>query len=66
VLVDTRADIDVPTLIPLSEAEVLLAGIKGAALVTIAGAAHLPNIERPEAFNAAMMAFLSGLAPVGS
>jgi pimeloyl-ACP methyl ester carboxylesterase len=61
------AAIDVPTLIahgledtliPFSEAEILLAGIKGADLAKIAGAAHLPNLERPDAFNAALREFL--------
>jgi len=32
--------------------------IPGAELVVIKGAAHLPNIEQPEAFNAAIGDFL--------
>lgn len=51
------------TLIPPSEAEVLRAGIAGAELVTIPGAAHLPNFEQPDAFNAAMRTFLKRFEP---
>ena len=36
--------------------------IPGAALVILPGAGHLLNIEQPAAFNAALLAFLRGLA----
>jgi 3-oxoadipate enol-lactonase len=59
--------INVPTLVivgdedvvtPPPEAEFLARNIPGAKLVTIPGAGHLTNIEKPEAFNAALEAFL--------
>ena len=59
--------IAVPTLVlvgsddaltPPSMAEKLARGIPGARLVTIEGAGHLSNLERPEAFNAALRYFL--------
>jgi 3-oxoadipate enol-lactonase len=49
------------TLTPPAEAEKLVAGIKGSRLATIAGAGHLPNVESPAAFNAALSDFLGGL-----
>jgi pimeloyl-ACP methyl ester carboxylesterase len=67
---DSRAvlpHIMVPTLVivgeedvvtPPSDAELLVQNIPGASLVTIPGAGHLTNIEKPEAFNAALEAFL--------
>lgn len=48
-------------LTPLPEAEKLVAGIKGARLVRIPGAGHLPNIESPEAFTRALEELLAGL-----
>jgi pimeloyl-ACP methyl ester carboxylesterase len=48
-------------LTPPSEAERLVAGIRGARLARIAGAGHLPNIEQPAAYDAALARFLSGL-----
>ncbi len=59
--------ITVPTLVivgeedivtPPSAAEFLAQNIAGAELVKIPGAGHLTNIERPEAFNAALETFL--------
>ena len=59
--------ISVPTLVivgeedqvtPPQEAEFLVNHIAGASLVKIPDAGHLTNIERPEAFNAALGAFL--------
>jgi 3-oxoadipate enol-lactonase len=43
---------------PREEAEVLRAGIPGAAFEVIAGAGHLSNLEQPTAFNRAVRAFL--------
>ena len=42
------------TLIPASESEAMAGAIPGSRLVVIPGAAHLPNVEQPEAFNAAV------------
>ncbi|WP_397400257.1 alpha/beta fold hydrolase [Phenylobacterium sp.] len=50
----------------LAASDYMAAKIPGAQKAVIEGAGHAANIDRPEAFNAAMMAFLSGLAPVGS
>lgn len=48
-------------LIPPRESEALRDAIPGARLVIIPGAAHLPNYEQPDAFNAAVREFLGGL-----
>jgi len=62
------ADIKTPTNIivgeddpacPVSAAETLNAGIAGSKLVILKNAAHLPNIEKKDEFNAAMMGFLT-------
>ena len=42
----------------LAAAEALLARLPHARRVTLANAAHLPNMEQPEVFNAAVLAFL--------
>ncbi|HSI06555.1 MAG: alpha/beta fold hydrolase [Myxococcota bacterium] len=61
------AAIEVPTLvihgkddqlIPVSEAEALTAGIRGARLVTLENTGHLPNLEQPQLFNAALRDFV--------
>lgn len=66
--VDMLADIKVPTLVvvgaedtytPISEAEFLRSRIPNAKLVIVDGAAHLPNLERPDEFNAALSEFLT-------
>ncbi|MFN8421914.1 MAG: alpha/beta fold hydrolase [Anaerolineae bacterium] len=66
----TLATIAVPTLIlhgaadtlmPPAEAEKLRDGIAGAELVMIEGAGHLLNMEQPDAFNDALLDFLSGM-----
>ena len=46
------------TLIPPKEAEAMRDAIRGARLVSIAGAAHLANYEAPDAFNQAVREFL--------
>jgi pimeloyl-ACP methyl ester carboxylesterase len=43
------------------EAEKMAKGIKGAKLVRIPGAGHLPNIENPKAFGEALLGFLEKL-----
>jgi 3-oxoadipate enol-lactonase len=61
------ANIAVPTLVLVGEQDTLIPPAKGAELaraisgselVTIPGAGHIANMERPEAFNAAIRAFL--------
>ena len=63
--------IQVPTLVivgeedtvtPPSASEFLVRNITGAALVKIPGAGHLTNLEKPEAFNAALESFLDRYA----
>ena len=66
----TLATVKVPTLVvvgeedtltPPAEAERLAAGIAGARLVRIPGAGHLPCLESPAAFTAALASFVDGL-----
>lgn len=70
----TLAQIDVPTLllpgaddqiVPLSEAEAMRDGIRGARLVVVQGAGHLPGLENAEAFNEAVREYLGGLREGG-
>ena len=44
----------------LRAGEVLKAGIAGAEHVIIQGAAHVPNLEKPEEFNRVVVKFLAG------
>ena len=48
-------------MIPVEESLRIASGIRGAKLVVIPGAGHLANLEQPDAFNAALNAFLSTL-----
>jgi pimeloyl-ACP methyl ester carboxylesterase len=66
----TLATVAVPTLVvvgeedqltPPAEAEKIAAGIRGARLVRIPGAGHLPCLETPTSFSTALSAFLGGL-----
>jgi 3-oxoadipate enol-lactonase len=66
----TLREVRVPTLVvcgeedlltPVSESEALAGGIAGARLVTIPKAGHLSSMENPEAFDAALLGFLSGM-----
>ena len=66
----TLATITVPTLVvvgeedgltPPAESEKLAAAVKGARLVRIPGAGHLPCLENPAAFTAALVDFVAGL-----
>ena len=50
------------TLTPHAEAASMAAVAAGAAFVTIAGAGHISNLEAPDAFNAAMHAWLAAVA----
>lgn len=61
-------EISVPTLIvvgsedeftPISDAELMHREIAGSQFVLIEGAGHMPNMERPDEFNAALRAFLA-------
>ena len=66
----TLAAISCPTLVvvgaedgltPPAESRKMAAAVKGAKLVEVPGAGHLPNIESPEAYNQALLGFLDGL-----
>jgi 3-oxoadipate enol-lactonase len=46
---------------PVAASEAMRARIDGARMVILPSARHLSNVEQPEAFNAALVAFLSGL-----
>lgn len=68
------ATIQAPTLIlwgerdswvPLSHALELRRGISDSSLVVLRGAAHMPMVDRPEAFNRLVLRFLQG-EPVGA
>ena len=50
------------TLTPPSEAASMAAALPGATLVTIPGAGHLSNLEAPEAFNEALIAWLEAVS----
>ncbi|MEU2063732.1 alpha/beta hydrolase [Streptomyces sp. NPDC013455] len=47
------------TYTPVADAEAMHAALPDSTLHVIAGAAHLPNLERPEEFNQALGAFLA-------
>ncbi len=51
------------TLTPVAESERMAALVPGARLAVLPGAGHLANLESPDAFNAELRAFLSGLKP---
>ena len=62
--------VTVPTLVIVGEEDELTPpedsrriaeAVPGATLVTIPGAGHLSNLEQPDAFNAALTAFLAKL-----
>jgi 3-oxoadipate enol-lactonase len=66
----TLAEIHVPALvlhgaedqiIPLQEVEAMHAAIRGSVLEVIPDAGHLPNLENPVAFNAAVRLFFNSL-----
>ncbi len=65
--IDRLAGIQIPTLIivgeedlgtPVSASEAIHERIAGSKLVVLPSAAHLSNVEQPEAFNEALMGFL--------
>jgi pimeloyl-ACP methyl ester carboxylesterase len=45
----------------LAAADVMAAKIPGATKVVLEGAGHAANIDQPEAFNQAVLAFLAGV-----
>jgi pimeloyl-ACP methyl ester carboxylesterase len=48
---------------PRTTAEAIAARVYGSEVVTIPGAGHLSNLENPDAFNAAVLAFLAEVKP---
>ncbi|MFJ5535467.1 alpha/beta fold hydrolase [Streptomyces sp. NPDC093261] len=63
----TLRDVRVPTLVmvgsddtytPVEQAELVHGLVTGSTLAVVDDAAHLPNLEQPERFNAALLAFL--------
>jgi 3-oxoadipate enol-lactonase len=69
--VEILSSIRVPTLVlvgeldgltPPADSQMMAERIPGSTLITIPGAAHLSNMEEPEAFNTAVGDFLKGLA----
>ncbi len=50
------------SLAPLADAQLMAERVPNARLVTISRAAHLANLEQPEAFNQALIAFLEELS----
>ncbi|NGO80701.1 alpha/beta fold hydrolase [Streptomyces sp. YC504] len=46
---------------PVTDAEAMHAALPDSALCVVEGAAHMPNLERPEEFNSALRSFLSRL-----
>ena len=53
---------DEDVLTPPPESEAIAAAVPNASLVRIAGAGHLSNLERPQAFEASIDGFLAGLS----
>ena len=47
---------------PFGESQRLAMNVKGARLLRIPGAGHLPNLENPSAFNAALSSFFAALS----
>jgi pimeloyl-ACP methyl ester carboxylesterase len=72
-VMDALGEIDVPTLVIvgtedkqfIGSSEYMAKKIPGARLEMVEGAAHAANMEQPEAFNAALRAFLEALEAAG-
>ena len=74
---DRRADlaaVTVPTVVvvgsedtftPVQDAQVIADAVPGAELVVVDGAAHLPNLERPDAFDTALQRLLDRVPEPG-
>jgi 3-oxoadipate enol-lactonase len=74
-LSDRLGDVRIPTLVLFGEedvedihrlAEILAAAIPDATLASIPGAAHVPNLEQPAAFDALVLDFLATVGPGAS
>lgn len=66
--VEMLSGVDVPTLVvvgaddeftPLEDARLMHERVEGSEMVVVDGAAHMPNLERPDEFNGALSAFLA-------
>jgi len=53
---------DQDTLTPLKDSQAMAKAIPGARLVKVKGAGHLANLENVEAFDRALVEFVTGLA----
>lgn len=71
---ETLASLTVPSLVVVGsedafttrrDAERMHELLRGSELVWLEGVGHMPNLERPEAFNAALIRFLTRVAPTG-
>ncbi len=71
---ETLASLAVPALVVVGsedafttrqDAERMRDLLRGSELVWLEGVGHMPNLERPEAFNAGLIRFLTRLAPTG-
>jgi 3-oxoadipate enol-lactonase len=69
---DLLSEIDAPTLVlvgsedaltPPKDSEMMRDAVRGARLVSMDGAGHVSNLERPDEFNRALADFLRGLEP---
>jgi pimeloyl-ACP methyl ester carboxylesterase len=73
-VIDALPEVRVPTLVIVGEndqpflpaTDYMAAKIPGARKVVIEGAGHAANIERADAFNAALLEFLDGLGLQGA
>ncbi|MBI5015621.1 MAG: 3-oxoadipate enol-lactonase [Deltaproteobacteria bacterium] len=74
-LTDRLAGIAVPTLVlvgdedlstPVAASQAIHERIDGSTLITLPRAAHLSNVEQPEAFNRALVAFLAKVEKTGA
>lgn len=70
---ETLANVSVPALVVVGsedafttrhDAEAMRALLKNSELLWIEGVGHMPNLEHPDAFNAALVHFLERLAPI--
>jgi 3-oxoadipate enol-lactonase len=68
--IDRLSSIDAPTLVIVGDldvpgitdiADLIVKNVKGSRKITIKGAAHLVNMEKPAEFNKAVISFISGL-----
>jgi pimeloyl-ACP methyl ester carboxylesterase len=71
---ETLAEVGVPTLVvvgtedpytPIADASLIGKLVPGSEVVVIEGAGHLPGLEKPAEFNAALLTFLYSHFPIG-